>query len=187
MFTGLVKTLGEVIEINEQSFGKTIVVKPVNDLDTSLGDSVAVNGVCLTVVSNDDNLVFDVMKESLEVTDLGNLNVGFTVNLETSMKLSDLVGGHLVSGHVDFVSELLEISDNDYWFKIADGYEKYIVLKGSVTVNGVSLTVSGVEEDSFRVSLIPETLDRTNFRYLDEGCSVNVEIDLVARYLEKLV
>lgn len=186
MFTGLVKTTAEVVALSSNDNGLKLSLKFKDTFETSLGDSICVNGVCLTVVSLGEVLDFDVIEETLDRTNIGSLQIGDIVNIEPSMRLSDLVGGHLVSGHVDFVSRLIEQNGEDFWFEIESGYEKYFVEKGSVCINGVSLTVAEVDGNKFKVCLIPETLKATNLGDLDDK-TVNVEIDLIARYLEKLV
>ena len=189
MFTGIIKNLGLIESIDSQDSVTRVVVSVDEVLsDLSKGDSVAVNGTCLTVVDFDDSrLYFDVISETLDRTILGQLSSGDKVNVEYSMRLNDFVGGHLVSGHVDFVSELVEIDENQYWFRLDSEYSKYVVVKGSIVVNGVSLTVNKIDDDRFRVDLIPETLSETNLGDLDVSSKVNIEIDLIARYLEKLV
>ena len=176
MFTGLVKTTAEVVALSSNDNGLKLSLKFKDTFETSLGDSI-----CLGEV-----LDFDVIEETLDRTNIGSLQIGDIVNIEPSMRLSDLVGGHLVSGHVDFVSRLIEQNGEDFWFEIESGYEKYFVEKGSVCINGVSLTVAEVDGNKFKVCLIPETLKATNLGDLDDK-TVNVEIDLIARYLEKLV
>ena len=184
MFTGLVKELANVKSIEETETGIRLCID--SSLKTDLGDSICVNGACLTVVSNKDGVCFDVINESLSRTGLGKLKTGDSVNLEPSLKMSDLLGGHLVSGHVDFVSKFLGNDGEKYSFELKPDYGKYFVEKGSVCINGVSLTLSKVTNDKFSVCLIPETLERTNLGTLNIGNSVNIEIDLIARYLEKL-
>jgi riboflavin synthase len=189
MFTGIIKHVGTVESIESMSgFTRLIIQVESAPSDLSVGDSVAINGACLTVVEFDSQtLSFDVIQETLDRTTLSGLEVGFGVNVEFSMRLNDFVGGHLVSGHVDFTSELLEIDKNQYWFSIDKDFSKFLVEKGSVSVNGVSLTVNQVLDDKFRVDLIPETIESTNFNLLVVSCMVNIEIDLIARYLSKLI
>lgn len=186
MFTGLVKTTAKIVDLSKSAKGLKLSLKLKDAFTVGLGDSICVNGVCLTVVNLGEVLEFDVISETLSRTNLGDLEVGDLVNIEPSMRLTDLVGGHLVSGHVDFVSKLIEQNNDDFWFEIEPGYEKYFVEKGSVCINGVSLTVAEVDGNKFKVCLIPETLSATNLSSLD-GKMVNIEIDLIARYLEKLV
>lgn len=187
MFTGIVRYLGQVDSLKEVQNHLKIFVKCDELLSYALGGSIMVNGACLSLVSVDSgSLEFDVIKESINKTNLGDLRVGDYVNLEPSLTLSDKLDGHMVSGHVDFVSKLLKVEGNEYFFEVNSDYKKYIVMKGSVCLNGVSLTVSGVFEDSFKVSLIPLTIKDTDFQYLQVGDKVNVEIDIIARYLESL-
>jgi riboflavin synthase len=189
MFTGIIKHSG-VVKSKEKSGSGIKLIVTVDELiaNVSPGDSISVNGSCLTLVESEYNdLFFDVIAETLDRTTVGILSVGDVVNIEYSMKLNDFVGGHLVSGHVDFVSELLEIDDNKYWYSKLSDYSKFFVEKGSVTINGVSLTINEVSSDRFRVDLIPETLSGTNLNDLKVSSRVNIEIDLIARYLEKLI
>jgi len=193
MFSGIIKILGRVKSIDNYAYKDSQIKRLVIDFlvgndGIEVGESISVNGVCLTVVAVDDFLSFDIMQETLGLTNLGDLKLGNKVNCERSLRYNDLIGGHLVSGHVDFVSKLLEVNENnEFWFTINEDFEKYFVKKGSVTINGVSLTISDVLEDKFKVSLIPETLDSTNLGSLSKDDIVNVEIDLIARYLENLI
>jgi riboflavin synthase len=132
-------------------------------------------------------LYFDVIPETLKVTNLGQLSIGSEVNLESSLTLADYIDGHLVSGHVDFMTEVIEINElKEYYFELPMDYARFVALKGSIALNGVSLTISGLTHNSFRVSLIPATLAETNLKNLKIGDKVNVEIDVVARYLDRL-
>jgi len=180
MFTGLIKNLGEVRRRDEDE----LIIEIPDDFECEIGDSVSVNGACLTVTFIDGpNLSFDLLKETLSRTNLGSLRVGEKVNIEFSLKLNDLIGGHLVTGHVDFVSELISVSDEAYAFSLDSSYAKYFAEKGSVSLNGVSLTLGKIDSDSFVVHLIPSTLEATNLKDLNVGDSVNVEVDLIARYV----
>jgi riboflavin synthase len=192
MFTGIVEATGVIRAVVRGSRGASVMIDAGRlDLsDVRLGDSIAVDGCCLTVVEMEPAAFrVDVSQETLECT------IGFEacarVNLEKALRLSDRLGGHLVSGHVDARGEvthkeqvgesrLLEI-------RPAAGLERYIARKGSITVNGVSLTVNRVEADRFEVNLIPHTLEATNLGVLRQGAQVNLEVDLLARYLERLV
>ncbi len=178
MFTGIIKSIGEVLEAGNN------LLRIEHNLEVAAGDSVAVNGVCLTV---NDDFAFDVMDETLSCTNLGGLEVGDKVNLETGMELGDKIDGHLVSGHVDFVSEVIGFDDEILRVSFPADYAKFFALKGSVAINGVSLTVSGLGEDWLEVSLVDFTLKNTNLGELKAGDKVNIEVDLIARYLERMI
>jgi riboflavin synthase len=188
MFTGIVKCLGEVVEILDFENGIKIFVKCPELSSYHLGGSIMINGACMTLVSVAKNeiLEFEVIKESLRLTNLGLIKIGDKVNLEPSLTLNSLIDGHLVTGHIDFMAELVNLKDYECYFSYESAYGKYIALKGSITVNGVSLTVSGKETDYFKVSLIPKTLNDTNLGLLSLGDKVNIEIDILARYLENI-
>lgn len=189
MFTGIVKYLGVVKSAKFEQDVFKLKVSCKNLLNAELGSSIMVNGACLTLASLDADLLnFDVIAESVQKTNLGLLKDGDLVNLEASLTLETGIDGHLVTGHIDFTTKLININDlNEYFFELNSEYAKYVVLKGSICINGVSLTVSNVDKDSFKVSLIPTTLNSTNLKFLQVGEFVNVEIDLIARYLEKLI
>lgn len=192
MFTGIVEAVGTVESVSAAA--ETAAVRIASgglDLsDIAIGDSVAVNGVCLTVTDlGDDVLEFDVSAESLDVT--SGFQAGQRVNLEKSLRLDTRLGGHLVSGHVDAVGEVDEIVDYDgnrvMTVRFPHSLARYFARKGSVAVNGVSLTVNSVEEERFSVNLIPHTLAATNLGDLAKGSGVNLEIDLIARYVERML
>ncbi len=188
MFSGIIKEVGELIRVGTKLEVKTdLVVKEVE-----LGSSVAVNGVCLTVEEIKHNaLVFDVMPVTLEKSTLSDLKVGDNVNLESSLKLGDEVGGHFVYGHVDSLGEVKNISkqEDSTLFEISADKTimKYIAPQGSISVNGISLTIANFNEDSFTVSLVPFTIDHTNFASLNVGDKVNLEVDMLAKYAEKVL
>jgi riboflavin synthase len=165
---------------------------PVVTSDASQGDSIAVNGCCLTVTDLEgDAFTADVMRESLARTSLGDLSVGSPVNLERAVAAGARLGGHIVQGHVDGVGSLLERSSSDHWdvlrFSLPAELARYVVEKGSITVSGVSLTVVEVTEETFTVSLIPTTLADTTLGSLAPGDRVNLEVDIVAKYVERLL
>ena len=194
MFTGIVEERGAVAEAG----GRLTVAASKVAEDSTEGSSLAVNGVCLTVVdrSSDDasgsfRLSFDVSPETRSRTALGLLRPGDPVNLERPVTLVSRLGGHLVQGHVDGVGRVLEIDETPSGtvvrIGLSDGLGRYIVDKGSVAVDGVSLTVVGPTTDSFRVALVPHTLEATTLGMLKEGASVNIEVDVLAKYVEVLL
>jgi len=192
MFTGIVQALGRIARI-ETSGGdlRLFVDATALDAEVALGDSVCVCGVCLTVVARDaGTLAFDVSNETMALTTLGALRAGDGVNLEPALRLSDRLGGHLVSGHVDGVGHVVSIEPDArsqrWMFEIPAALSRYIAAKGSVCVEGVSLTVNEVAGNRFGVNLIPHTIEATTFRHKRVGDAVNIEVDLIARYLERL-
>ncbi|MCP2328592.1 riboflavin synthase [Hamadaea flava] len=193
MFTGIVEELGEVVELTWKGEGARLAIKgPVVTSDAGHGDSIAVNGVCLTVVENlGDVFTTEVMKESFDRSALGGLQVGDRVNLERAVKVSDRLGGHIVQGHVDGVATITERVPGDLWeivrFTLPEDLSRYLVEKGSITVDGISLTVTEISEDAFAVSLIPTTLEVTTLGRKGVGDQVNLEVDVIAKYVEKMV
>ncbi len=197
MFTGIVEELGEVAELEELPDAARLSVRAQTvGADVSLGDSISVNGVCLTVTGWSDEtqartLDFDVMAESLQRSSLGSLQPGDPVNLERAVTASTRLGGHMVQGHVDGVGTIASREPAEHWDVVTisapEAVTRYLVEKGSVTVDGVSLTVTAVGAASFAVSLIPETLRRTTLGRREVGESVNLEIDVIAKYVESAV
>lgn len=194
MFTGIVEELGQVTEIATlpDNAIRLSIEGPLVTSDAGLGDSIAVNGVCLTVTEiSDGTFSADVMSESLTRSTLGDLELDDSVNLERPVTLATRLGGHLVQGHVDGVGELTHRVHSENWdvvtIKPPQDLLKYIVLKGSITVDGVSLTVSDVTDTTFSVSLIPATLANTTLGEKHVGGRVNLEVDVLAKYVEKLV
>jgi riboflavin synthase len=193
MFTGLVEERGTVVGIESLGDSVRLTLRgPLVTSDASHGDSIAVNGCCLTVSALDgDVFTADVMDESLRRTSLGDLSVGSSVNLERAVTAGARLGGHIVQGHVDGVGSLLERTPSDHWdvlrFSLPPELARYLVQKGSITVSGVSLTVVEVTEDTFTVSLIPTTLADTILGSLVLGDRVNLEVDIVAKYVERLL
>ena len=194
MFTGIIQSVGEIS--NKQEKGgdcQFIINSQFNDMsDVQLGDSIAMNGVCLTVTTIDDTkITVDVSVETLSLTNVKDWKVGSQLNLEKSMTLQDKIGGHMVSGHVDGLADCVSISSSArstiYQFKIPESLDKYIVKKGSIAINGVSLTVNEIDKCVLSVNLIPHTLDHTNLGSLQVGDQVNIEIDTIARYVEKML
>ena len=183
MFTGIVQEIGEIKECNKTSSGKSIEIYATSSFTENLqeGASVSVNGVCLTVVSsNNKSMIFDVIKETLRITNLDDIKIGSMVNLERSLKYGDEVGGHLLSGHVSCKgkSQLIK-NDGEAELKVECPKEwiDYVLLKGYVAINGASLTVAKKERGSFSVYLIPETLGATNLSQYSEESFLNIEID----------
>ena len=193
MFTGIVEELGVVASREELGDSARLTVHgPLVTSDARHGDSIAVNGVCLTVVAVENGcFTADVMKETLDRSSLGALAEGSAVNLERSLRLQDRLGGHLVQGHVDGVGHIVSKQAADHWtvlrITLPAGLDRYIVEKGSITVDGVSLTVSAVQAGWFEVSLIPTTLQLTTLGPKAPGDPVNLEVDITAKYVEKLL
>jgi riboflavin synthase len=194
MFTGIIQALGKV-DLHEASGGDLRLGIDCGDLDlahTQIGDSIAVNGVCLTAVElGVRNFVADVSRETLQLTSLGQLVRGSLVNLEPALRLNDALGGHLVSGHVDGLANLLEMEADArsirYRFEVEPELQHYIAVKGSVTLDGCSLTVNAVEANRFDVNIVPHTQQKTVFHSYQVGSRVNIEVDIIARYLERLL
>ncbi|GAA2656485.1 riboflavin synthase [Paractinoplanes durhamensis] len=194
MFTGIIEELGEVVRLTDGGGDSAVIAVrgPVVTTDARHGDSIAVNGVCLTVIDNEDGVfTADVMGETLRRSSLGALRVGSTVNLERAAALGSRLGGHLVQGHVDGVGELLSREPADQWevlrFALPKSVAKYVVEKGSITVDGVSLTVMAVDDETFSVGLIPTTLKLTVLGSKAVGDPVNLEVDVIAKYVEKML
>ncbi len=192
MFTGLVAGRGHITAADRSDDGVRLTVETSLADELALGDSVAVNGVCLTAVSIDGGtFAADVMNETLSRSSLGDAGVGREVNLELPLRASDRLGGHVVQGHVDGLGTVSEVTDDGFARRIQVSAPpdvlRYIVEKGSIAVDGVSLTVAGMDNESFTVSLIPETLQRTNLGQATPGTRVNLEVDVLAKYVEKLI
>ena len=193
MFTGIVEELGEVVGVEPLRDASRLTVRgPLVTRDAAHGDSIAVNGVCLTVVERDgEAFTADVMAETLRRSSLGALGVGSPVNLERALRVSDRLGGHVVQGHVDGTGILLQVAPDEHWTvvrtSLPDGLGRYVVEKGSITVDGVSLTVSALGDDWFEVSLIPTTLGLTTLGRKAPGDPVNLEVDILAKHVEKLL
>lgn len=192
MFTGLIEEVASIksLEPRETNLKISITAKLVLE-DIKLGDSIAINGVCLTVTDFDsESFSVEAVKETLNVTALRSLKVSDLVNLERCLRAQDRLGGHIVQGHVDTVAECIRILDQqgsyDLYFKIDPTYSKYIINKGSISLSGISLTVVKMEADTFYVSIIPATWQKTNLSQLQVGDLVNIEVDVLAKYVEKL-
>lgn len=193
MFTGIIEELGKIKELKYNNGFYKISIQCSKVLEgTKLGDSISVNGVCLTVNElYEDYFVADVMGETIGRTNLGMLINGDKVNLERAVRLSDRLGGHIVSGHIDERGRIIQIEKkiDGIWFSIEVPKEilKYIVFKGSITIDGTSLTVAYVDDYIFKVSVIPHTLENTILNYRKINDSVNIECDLIGKYVEKLL
>lgn len=193
MFTGLIEEIGTVEELVPLGDAVRIAVRaPKVTQDAAAGDSIAVDGVCLTVVDNaSGTFTADVMRETLDRSRLGSYAPGARVNLERALAAGQRMGGHIVQGHVDGVAEVVSRTASEHWevvrFTLPRQLNRYVVEKGSIAVNGTSLTVSAVSEGYFEVSLIPTTLSETTAGALQPGDPVNLEVDVVAKYVEKMV
>lgn len=193
MFTGIVEELGQVSGLEALDDAVRIsITGPLVVSDAKIGDSISVNGVCLTVTSKSaDSFTADVMQETLNRSTLGKLTAGAKVNLERPVTLATRLGGHLVQGHVDGMGEVVSREVSDNWevvtIKPPKDLLKYIVEKGSITVDGTSLTIASVNSEVFTVSLIPETLTKTTLGIRQVGELVNLEVDVMAKYVEKLM
>ena len=193
MFTGIVEEIGEIKGIKRGEKSSVLVVKANKVLDKSkLGDSICTNGVCLTVTNiNRDTFEADVMAETLRKSNLGNLSIGSKVNLERALSLETRLGGHIVSGHIDGIGEVISLvkEDNATWVSVKAEPEllKYIVYKGSIAIDGISLTVAYVDNEIFKVSIIPHTGEETILLKKKCGDTVNLECDVIGKYVEKLL
>ncbi len=192
MFTGLVADKGEVIALEKRAESALITIKSTLSSELNIGDSISVNGVCLTAISkNSESFQADVMIQTLNLTSLGNLRVGDLVNLELAMAANSRFGGHIVQGHVDGVAKVKENSEGEKWNKfvieIPNNLVKYIVNQGSITVDGVSLTVGNILDNEVTLWLIPETLSKTNLGIKKPGNLLNIEVDILAKYVERLM
>ena len=191
MFTGIVAELGEVAGVDHHGDAARLTIRGSTE-GVALGESIAVNGVCLTVTGIlGGTFTADVMGETLSRSGLGALTPGDPVNLERSVRLADRMGGHLVQGHVDATATIISRTPAEHWDQVRitlpDGIARYVVEKGSIAVDGISLTVSALGRDGLEVSLIPETLERTTLGEAAVGRPVNLEVDMFAKYVEKLV
>lgn len=193
MFTGLVEEIGLISSIKKRVDSFQITINALKVLeDIKLGDSIATNGICLTVTSFTDNsFTVDVMSETLKVSSLASISKGDVVNLERALKLGDRFGGHIVSGHIDGVGNILNFKTNDNSTEVSISASsdilKYIIYKGSIAIDGVSLTVFYVDDFSFKVSIIPHTGIETTLLSKNIGAKVNLECDMVGKYIEKLL
>ena len=194
MFTGIIEAIGQLTSLKKVGGDLSVTVTSTElDLnDVKLGDSIATNGVCLTVVAlNSDGFVADVSNETLSLTGFGQYKIGQKVNLEKALMPTSRLGGHLVSGHIDGVATIVAIEQNaratDYWLSAPHALLKYIPYKGSVCIDGISLTVNGIEEDRFKLTIVPHTAQQTTIVDFKVGSQVNLEVDQLARYMERLL
>lgn len=189
MFTGIVEELGKILFITKNRI--TVEAKTVIE-DAKIGDSIAVNGVCLTVTAiNSNGFDADVSPETFKVTTFGKLKNGSFVNLERALPADGRFGGHIVSGHIDGVGKICLLQkDGDFYnlvIEISESESKYVVRKGSITVNGISLTVADVDGKSVKIAVIPHTFENTNLKELKVGDYVNIETDIISKYIEKFL
>ena len=194
MFTGIIEAIGQLTSLKKVGgdLSVTVTSNALDLNDVKLGDSIATNGVCLTVVAiNNDGFVADVSNETLSLTGFGQYKIGQKVNLEKALMPTSRLGGHLVSGHIDGVATVVAIEQNaratDYWLSAPHALLKYIPYKGSVCIDGISLTVNGIEEDRFKLTIVPHTAQQTTIVDFKVGSQVNLEVDQLARYMERLL
>ena len=193
MFTGIIEEIGVIQEIKKGIKSSKLSIKANKVLEnTKIGDSICTNGVCLTVTALKSNSFdADVMAETLRRSSLGDLKIGSKVNLERALTLESRLGGHIVSGHIDGTGEIISLvkEDNSTWvtIKTISDILRYIVFKGSITIDGISLTVAYVDEEVFKVSIIPHTSDETTLLNKSIGETVNLECDVISKYIEKLM
>ena len=193
MFTGLIREVGHIASLEGGDGGVRLEIDaPLTSHDAALGDSVAINGVCLTVVAVDGSrLGFDAVPETLSRSSLGRLVAGSPVNLEPALRAGDALGGHYVQGHVDGVGSVRTVEPEGegrrLWFDAPPDLLRYVVAKGSIAIEGTSLTIAGLDDSGFAVALIPHTLEVTTFGSLEPGDQVNLEVDVLAKYVERLL
>lgn len=193
MFTGIISAVGKIVQLEERQGDKRLSIDTGNlglD-DVRLGDSIACNGVCLTAVEiTEQGFIADVSVETLSLTTVGNWDMGSPINLEKAMQASDRFGGHIVSGHVDGIGEVISLHEDarSWRFRMRAPAElaRYIAHKGSITVDGISLTVNHVDGAEFELNIVPHTMVNTIMGHYQQGTQVNLEVDLIARYLERL-
>ncbi|MBR6302116.1 riboflavin synthase [bacterium] len=193
MFTGIIEEIGEIKKFSYMDSGAIVEVGCNKVLeDTKIGDSISINGVCETVTKLTNSSFFaKISDETLKVTTFNNLKQGVNVNLERALTLNSRLGGHIVSGHVDCIGKILSIENHSEFYDIEIEFpeiqSKYFVYKGSVTVDGISLTVADVTENTFRVAVIPHTYENTALKYLKSDDFVNIETDILGKYVEKML
>jgi riboflavin synthase len=192
MFSGIVETLGQVMQLNKEQSNIHITIRSNFTHELKIDQSIAHNGVCLTVVEiKDDNYTVTAIDETLKKTNLGLLSPGDKINLERCLKVGDRLDGHIVQGHVDQTAVCISIEENDgswiYTFEYNSSQNNITVEKGSICVNGVSLTVVNSKDNSFSVCIIPYTFEHTNFQHFKKGTVVNLEFDILGKYISKLI
>ena len=194
MFTGIIEATGKLTELTQNQGDLTVRVSSPNlDIgDVQLGDSIATNGVCLTVVEKfSDGFRADVSNETLKLTQFAQYKLGQTVNLEKALQPISRLGGHLVSGHIDGIATVVAITPNaratEYWLEAPSELMKYIPYKGSVAIDGISLTVNEIKDCQFKLTIVPHTAQETTIAEFKVGSKINLEVDQIARYLERLV
>jgi len=193
MFTGIITEIGEILKIDKTKNGKSFKIKaPETITNKEIGASIAINGVCTTIIKIEENSFWcDVIQETLSVTNFNDLKEKQKVNLEPALTLNQGIDGHLVQGHVDGTGEVISLTQEAektiLRIKYPKKLKRFLSLKGSITINGVSLTISRLETENLEVSLIPHTLEKTIFPNLKKGDRVNLEVDLIARYLSNLL
>lgn len=193
MFTGIIEEIGILKELKKSAQGALVVVECKNVIqDVKLGDSIAINGICQTVVSfNNNSFSAQVSPQTLDVTTFSSIKPNDKVNLERALTLSQRLGGHIVTGHVDCIGKILSVEKlSDFYtlrFKVENNFRKYLADKGSVCINGISLTVAQTFSDEFKVAIIPHTFENTNLKDLKIGDFVNLEFDILAKYVEKIL
>ena len=192
MFTGIIESIGQITSINDDHGDFEIKIKynSTSFNDISLGESVSINGICLTVTKFDNNfLYFDLSKET--VSRISKFKINQMVNIESSLKVNDKISGHFVFGHIDGIAKLINNEKKDrsqeWTVMLPKKLMKYVAEKGSISINGVSLTINSVQENSFKINLIPYTLENTALKYININNEINIEIDMLARYVETIL
>ena len=193
MFTGIIEELGRIVSLEQRGDSAKIKVSAnIVTRDSIEGDSISVNGVCLTAIDiKSDSFAADVSGETLNRSTLGKLNVGTKVNLERAVTPTTRLGGHLVQGHVDAIGRFLQaVQSGDFW-TVRVGFPpeiaKYLIYKGSISVEGISLTIADLKDDSFEIAVIPKTWEMTNLHALRNGDALNLEVDVIAKYIERIM
>ncbi len=190
MFTGLIEEVVQIKKVSQNSNGAVISLETSFAKEVKLGDSISINGSCLTVIDiTGKTLSFEISKETLSITKI--FKVGEYVNLERAMKVDSRFDGHIISGHIDGIAKITDITQDGFSFrfkfKTSEEIAKYIVKKGSITVNGISLTIADIINNIFYIEIIPHTLEKTNLKFAKAGDTVNIETDILARYIEKFL
>ena len=191
MFTGIVEDLGKVLEIHEKTDGKKIVFQSSFNKELNLGDSIAINGACLTVVSKTDNIfTVDVVQETLDLTNLNTILVDDIVNLERCMKLGDRINGHIVTGHIDGVCKILSKKNKETQTDLIIELDSLLIdnciYKGSICLDGISLTIAGIDNNNVKLAIIPYTIKNTTLKTKEVGDILNVETDMFAKYVKNI-